>query len=96
MTNFEWIKSLSPEQLAEWLENEVTFTDEAPWNKWFNEQYCKKCPPEKGMIDFGHGPEEEEFAFCELGPDKKCRYFDHILDCEEICKLWLDKDKDEV
>lgn len=91
MTNLEYIKSLSTDEFAAWLE-QIESWDDNPWINWWNITYCKNCESEKGtLVDSGV---EIELAWCEL--HDKCRFFkdkDKIPDCKEIIKLWLNNTK---
>lgn len=84
MTNFEYIKSLSLSQFAEWVEANVVLED-GPHIKWFDENYCMNCPP----IDCGNTI--QYCSFCEL--EEYCKFFPEIdgaPDCYEIAKMWLE------
>lgn len=101
MTNFEYIKSLSLEELAEWLDTHGQFAD-SPWLDWFDETYCKKCESvelktEDIADELGFKPLWLEktitCAYCEL--EHKCRFFPELTqepDNKEILKLWLSQD----
>ena len=92
MTNFEKIKAMSVDALAEWLERLSKRYDEPDWTCWFDENYCKKCEPVIGRYKDSH--REMEFSWCELN-DNKCKYFqelDEIPDEKEIIKMWLESE----
>ena len=42
MTNYEYIMSMSVEELASFL-NKHNEVDRTPWDDWFDENYCKNC-----------------------------------------------------
>ena len=88
MNNFEYIKSLSVDELAEWLDEHGEF-DGAPWSIWFDKTYCSKCDPVMGK--YPDSDREIEFAWCEL--NDKCRFMDFIPDAKEIIKLWLESER---
>ena len=44
MNNFEKLKSMSAEELAEWFDKYIAF-DNAPYMIWFDQKYCKNCEP---------------------------------------------------
>jgi hypothetical protein len=88
MNNFENLKSMSVEELAEWLDANGMW-DNSPWSQWFDSKYCRQCESVTAYVpDFNR---ECDFAWCEL--EHKCRYFaDHedVPDCREIIKMWLE------
>jgi hypothetical protein len=88
MTNFENLRSMTVEQLAEWLDKHGQF-DGSPWITWFDEEYCKKCDPV--MCKYEDGEREFPCAWCELNDG--CKYFPDMQDApdnKEIIKLWLE------
>ena len=98
MTNFEYLKSMSFEELAEWFDKNGCF-DDSPWLNSFVEKYCNRCASiELNCEDAQEKLDIElwlscgtECDFCELEP-KKCRFFpelDSIPDNKEIVKMWL-------
>ena len=100
MTNFELIKCLSLEGLAGWLDS-LEYSGDSPWNLWFDNNYCNKCPRATCPSDvskavlgidsyFGSGV---ECAYCEMYD--KCRYFpdlDATPTQEEVITMWLRRD----
>jgi hypothetical protein len=78
MTNFEKFKSMSIDELADWLDKYGQF-DGSPWMEWFNDNYCKKCESIECEVD-----EKDAFwpgytmdcTYCEL--ENKCKYFPHL------------------
>ena len=90
MTHFDELKSKNIDELAEWLNKYKQF-DSSPWMKWFNENYCKKCPPI--MCKYKDGTKEFPCTFCEL--EHRCRFFlkfDNVPDNKQIIKLWLESE----
>lgn len=95
MTNYEKIKSMSEEELANFL---VRYT-EAPWMDWWDKNYCSKCETvrltqEESQKYLGIKPFREiiEAGYCEV--HDRCRYFvelDHCVTNKEIIELWLKK-----
>lgn len=88
MNNFENFKSMSIDQLAEWLDKYMTF-DDAPHMAWFNEKYCNNC--ESIMCHYEDSTREFPCAHCEL--NGKCRYFPELPEVpngKEIAKMWLE------
>ena len=41
MNNFEKLKSMSAEELAEWLDS--LHYENTPWLQWFDSKYCSQC-----------------------------------------------------
>ena len=90
MNNFEKLKSMSLEELADWLDKNGMW-DNSPWSKWFDSKYCRQCQPVEATVEDDFGKRECEFAWCEL--EHKCLYFAELEDvpnCEEIIKMWLE------
>lgn len=94
MNNFNYIQSMSLEQLATWLDINGQ-CDDSPWLNWFSANYCKKCEPVICKYEdveaklgfesfFGR---DCECAYCEL--EERCRYFSTYPTSLEIIKLWL-------
>ena len=82
MNNFDDIKSMNIDELAEWFADNWLH-DNDPSIKWFDDKYCKKCEPV--IMDGG------EYSWCEV--NHKCRYFqDGIPDCKQMVKLWLESE----
>ena len=93
MNNFEYLKSLTIDELADWLDKYGQF-DGAPWSDWFDETYCRKCEPIRCIV-----PEfrdrKVQCCYCEL--EEKCKHFpefEHAPGLKEILKLWLLKEKE--
>jgi hypothetical protein len=97
MNNFENLKSLSLEGLANWLYMNCQFED-SPWANWFDDTYCSRCEPVTASAEEAESKldikpwynEDIECAPCEL--THKCeRFYDmeEIPDELEIIKLWL-------
>lgn len=80
MTNHEYLKSLSVEEMSQWL-NSFDSYEEAPWTLWFNKTYCQECDSEDHPIS------HHECAFCEINDN--CRFFDYYPSPEDTIKLWL-------
>jgi len=106
MTNFESIKQMSIDELAEWLDEYGQF-DCSPWSEWFSKKYCANCESVKCKYEdtektlgftpyrFGYYDGNVECSYCEL--EKKCRFFPDLKDVPdnlEIIKMWLTKEKD--
>ena len=92
MTNFDFIKNMSIDELTDWLDKYGQF-DGAPWSTWFEENYCSKCETIECIVDekdaFWPG-QKANCAYCEL--EGKCKYLtqlDNIPDNKDIIKIWL-------
>ena len=88
MNHFEYIKSKNIDEFAEWLAENGLY-DYAPWDNWFDDNYCSKCGCYSEC-----GAESENFndyAWCELYGN--CKFFpekNNVLSPEEVIKLWLE------
>lgn len=106
MNNFEFIKSLSIDELAEWLDKHGNF-DSSPWSDWFAKKYCDNCESIKCKYKYtekalGFSPYsyssyggDIECAYCEL--ENKCRFFpdlDETPDNLTTIKMWLKENKE--
>lgn len=90
MNNFEKLQSMSVEDLAKWLDENVQF-DMAPWTLWFDKKYCSHC--ESIMCHYEDSTHEFPCAWCELNDG--CKYFPERTeapDCLEIVKMWLESE----
>lgn len=98
MTNFEKIKSMSIDELAEFIDEHAMY-DDTPWMDWWDKTYCNKCESvvlnyedsEKilGLTPFYE--QEQECAYCEVY--HKCRYFPDYEEepsMKDIVKMWLE------
>jgi len=84
MTNYDYIKNLSKEELAEWLD-QFNPADDVPWVKWFDNKYCHNCEPVEGTVN-----KCKDFAYCEV--NKNCRYFSYYPGAADTIKLWLESE----
>ncbi len=83
MTNFNNLRFMGIDEFVEWLDEYGDF-DNAPWNKWFDENHCKKCKPI--ISDYGH-----EYAPCEF--NNKCVFFEEMNEVpnhKQVIKMWLE------
>ncbi len=104
MNNFERLKSMSVEELAEWLDQNGII-DNSPWSEHFNNKYCANCESvmckyEDAEKVLGFKPyfldDEVECAYCEVY--NKCRFFpemDEVPDGLEAVKMWLEAEVEE-
>ena len=102
MTNFEKIKSLSVEEFAGWIDTTLPFGGDEPWNKWFDEEYCKKCETIKAFPNVfynpysPYSPKEIDCSFCEL--NGYCRFFPYggaAIETRDIIEMWLNREVEE-
>lgn len=94
MTVFEVIKSMSVDELAEWLDKHGMF-DGSPWMNWFDKNYCLKCESEFAYVPNLYGDRKAEFGYCEL--HGCCRYFKdekEVPDNKRIIRMWLETEVD--
>ena len=50
MNNFEKIKSMTIEELTDWIDKYGQF-DVSPWMEWFDKTYCKNCYELQQQLD---------------------------------------------
>ena len=89
MTNLTKLKSMTQEELVNWLDKYGDF-DGSPWMKWFGKTYCDNCPGITCKVP-AFDNKEVECSFCEL--NHKCKFFEELereLDTKDILKLWLE------
>lgn len=82
------------DELVEWFDENCNF-EYAPWHKWFDNNYCHKCPSEIGKCTYTG--REMEFCWCEVN-DNKCKFFpnmDSTLDSKQVIKMWLESEIEE-
>ena len=97
MTNFERLKSMSIDELTEFLD--ANGHHDAVWWKWFEEEYCTKCETEKVYTNDEDGKSMKvmhECTYCEVYGN--CRFFlemDNTPDSKETIKLWLNEESEE-
>ena len=104
MNNFKKIKSMSVEELAEWLDQNGII-DDSPWTEYFNNKYCANCESvvckhedaEKVLgFKLCFWDDDIDCAYCEVY--KKCRYFPdmpEVPDGKEMARLWLEAEVEE-
>lgn len=88
MTQFEILKSMDIETLAEWLDKNGQF-DGSPWTIWFDKLYCGNC--ESIMCHYEDNSREFPCSYCEIY--EKCRFFPNMSktpDNKDIIKMWLE------
>ncbi len=104
MNNFEKLKSMSIDELAEWLDKNGII-DNSPWDEHFNNKYCNNCESvmckyEDAEKVLGFKPclwdDEIECVYCEL--EHKCKFFpelDDIPDNRDTIRMWLESEVKE-
>lgn len=88
MTKFDSIQSKNIDEFAEWLDEHGAY-DYSSWMKWWDENYCLKCPTQIAYVK--EFDKECECAWCEL--NGKCKFFqelDDIPNNKQIIKMWLE------
>ena len=93
MNNFEKLKSMNVEELAEWLDKHGQY-DHSPWSLWFDKLYCKNCDEIIGKDP--DGSRQFLFSYCEVYD--KCRFFSDLSDVpdsKETVKMWLEAEVEE-
>lgn len=94
MTNYEKLtKTMDRGTLAEWLNRAVEYCH-SPWDRWFDKNYCQKCPDIMGWHEKYH--KEIPLCWCEV--HDTCKFFpeiDYQLNDPDIIKMWLDAEADE-
>ena len=95
MNNFEYLRSLSFDDFAKFLDS--IDSDNAPWHEWIAKTYCDKCPTIRLRL-----PNEEwnglchEYAFCEF--NGYCKFIedkDFMKNPVVAVKKWLLCEHDE-
>lgn len=91
MNNYERIKSMSIDDLAEFLDERWSH-DNDPCIEWWDKTYCNKCKSVKAYVDYLE--REKEYAWCEVNGDK-CKFFpemDVLPNAKQMMKLWLESE----
>jgi hypothetical protein len=84
VTNFEKIKNMSAEELAEFLDR-LDCPEHQPWLDWGNEKFCKKCEPV--MVHYVDSPRQFEVSPCDIG---ECPF--GVGDISTWCLMWLNSE----
>ena len=87
MTQFEYFKNMTLEELADWLDRYGIF-EGSPWMQWWAENFCDNCDPVEGT--YPDSNRIMEFSWCEL--EHKCKFFQDMDDApnnKDIIRLWL-------
>lgn len=78
-TNFEKLKNLSMEEMAEFLASQMAI-ENTIYDKWMVETFCDDCPDIK---DYDGSPA----SFCEINHD--CPYGLYCIDDKDLVMRWL-------
>lgn len=92
MTNYEYIKAMSQEELINFLEK-VCFSDANLWGEWFENKYCKNCPPIIVNTEIPHA--KMKCGWCEIYGF--CNFFTggRLPNNKDVLKRWLEQEKEE-
>lgn len=90
MTRFDYVISMSMQELAEWLLELFDGQAETPWNNWLSEKFCENCPAVE-RTEYVEAFDREMtnlYAPCEFGGEN-CPH--GVVDLNEltVIKLWL-------
>lgn len=92
MTNREFLKNFSEKDFVRWLAS-LELVENAPWLKWLDDNYCKKCDPIHGHIEGSYY--DHQFSPCEFGADE-CPFGVADLTDEKLIEMWLDAKREEI
>lgn len=91
MKVFDSIKNKNIDELVDWIDEYFEF-DSAPYWRWWDENYCKKCEPIESECPNSFGF-DTDCAYCEI--NNNCKFFkdmDDIPDSKQIIKMWLESE----
>ncbi len=91
MTVFESIKNKNIDEFVDFIEENFSF-DNAPYWKWWDDKYCKKCDE---VVYLDEEDNEYIMAYCELYGN--CKFFKdmkEIPDSKHVIKMWLESKVD--
>lgn len=94
MTNFDKIKAMNADELAEWLCDHFP-SDDSPWEEMFSKTFCDNCPTSMGR--YADGGPMMEFSWCEMH-EGQCKFFPDIqgIPCgKKVVSIWLEREADE-
>lgn len=89
MNKFDEIKSKNIDELVDWIDENFAF-DFAPYMRWYDDNYCKKC--ESVEVRDSNG-KVNEYAWCEL--NGKCKFFQDMSEIpspKQTIKMWLESE----
>jgi hypothetical protein len=90
MTVFDNFKTKNIDELAEWL-NEYGMQDFAPWDNWFDSEYCCRC--EAVEVHDADYHLCHDYGWCEI--NGKCIFFQDMDETpwgKQIVKMWLESE----
>lgn len=91
MTIYESLKNKDIDELVEWIAENFYFGG-APWDKYWDENYCQKCEAVIACVT-EYGEDEHKFAYCEI--NHNCRFFKEMKDTPDdkmLVKMWLESE----
>lgn len=91
MNNYERIRAMTIDDLAEYLSDKWSHYDD-PSMEWWNDNHCSKC--ESVSVYVEHLGRNLDFAWCELN-DNKCKFYlelDGLPNSKEVMKMWLESE----
>lgn len=91
MNNFEKFKSMTIDELADWIDKYGQF-DNSPWLEYFNTKYCENCE----SIKCTRNEKTDLCAYCEL--HDCCKFFpdlNYVPEVRDTIKLWLESEAKE-
>lgn len=90
MKMIDKIRHMNTYEFADWLDEYVELYS-APWTKWFDKNFCKKCYAE--IIHNAYTDRMMECSWCEL--NGKCKFFQELDDIpsdKQIIRMWLNSE----
>ena len=95
MTVFEKIKSMTKEEIVNWISELYNVGDSSPWIKWWDDNYCKKC--ESVMLYDEWLKRDAEFAWCEVN-NGDCKFFPEkeMASYKTMIEAWLDSEDTNI
>ena len=79
LTNFEKLKNLSMEEMAEFLSEQMAL-EGTVYDQWMMDTFCNNCPD---VEDYDGSP----VSFCEINHD--CPYGFYLLSNKDLVMRWL-------
>ena len=79
LTNFEKLKNLSMEEMAEFLSDQMAL-EGTIYDQWMTDTFCNNCPYIKGY-------DGSLVSFCEINHD--CPYGLYLLSDKDLVMRWL-------
>ena len=79
LTNFEKLKNLSMEEMAEFLSDQMAL-EGTVYDQWMIDTFCNNCPDVEGY-------DGSSVSFCEINND--CPYGLYLLSNKDLVMRWL-------